>query len=444
MQNKQIEELYSFVGENLYFNIPDIEVQEKRYNSTLLLSFITALVGGKELIVGEPGLGKTTSAEYVSCLIYQLPLDIIWDSEVEGHPEQTEEKIKGRPDLGELNIGREEVIWSNFTQLQPKIVDEINRLPPSKQSIILKGCDTGIWRYLDELLVNEEYCLFATANYSDRGTTELLPPLLDRFDVEVESKHPGAIFSSEINGRKREVERIIRDIDLTKEINKVLKSKVEYEEKIKKIRELSKIYAAKLERELGIHTPTYEDREKIRGEIKSLELSEDAAAFLLTLIAELTFCYVYGQKRTAQSCEEGCHYVGYLCHAIENCASNRIPRSIKEYSRAVAWFLGEEEVSIEHLREIAPYALAHRIRWSDAFHSKYKKELRGDPVDIFLAKKAVSEVFNRYAEQKNDIKSALKNAYYVAEGKAGVEALAEGDHPIYKEIKKYVVKNEYT
>ncbi|MEM2989905.1 MAG: AAA family ATPase, partial [Halobacteria archaeon] len=203
MQNKQIEKLYSFVSENLYFNIPDIQVEEKGYNSTLLLSLITALTGGKELIVGEPGLGKTTSAEYISCLIYQLPLDIIWDSEVEGHPEQTEEKIKGRPDLGELNIGREEVIWSNFTQLQPKIVDEINRLPPSKQSIILKGCDTGIWRYLDELLVNEEYCLFATANYSDRGTTELLPPLLDRFDVEVESKHPGAIFSSEINGRKK-------------------------------------------------------------------------------------------------------------------------------------------------------------------------------------------------------------------------------------------------
>ncbi len=444
MENKQIEELYSFIGENLYFNIPDMAVQEKKYNSTLLLSLITALIGGKELIVGEPGLGKTTGAEYVSCLVYQLPLDTIWDSEVEGHPEQTEEKIKGRPDLGRLNAGQEEVIWSNFTQLQPKIVDEINRLPPSKQSLILKGCDTGIWRYLDELLLNEEYCLFATANYSDRGTTDLLPPLLDRFDVEVESKYPGAVYSSEIDGQKKEAEKIIRDFQLTREINRILKSKVEYEEKIKSIRDMSTKYASRLKRELGIETPGYEQREEIRKNVRGIPLSEDATAFLLTLIAELSFCHNYGQKRTNQMCEEGCHFVGYLCHSIENCASNRVPLSIKEYSRALAWFLGEKEVSIEHVREMAPFTLAHRIRWSETFLSRYKKEIRNDPATIFLAKKAVGEVFNRYAEQKNNIKSALKAAYYVEEGKAGIETLVQGDHPVYREIKSYVIKNGNT
>src|SRR4030066_47039 len=87
---KQVEELYRFINERLYFNRPDLEIKGERFNSAILLSLLTALKTGKELIIGEPGLGKTTSAEFVCSLIYQLPLGVIWGSEVSGHPEQTE------------------------------------------------------------------------------------------------------------------------------------------------------------------------------------------------------------------------------------------------------------------------------------------------------------------------------------------------------------------
>ena len=109
-----------------------------------------------------------------------------------GHPEQTEEKIVGRPNLGKLNQGEEVVVWSTFARLPVKIVDEINRLPETKQSLILDGLERGKWEYLNQGLINDEFCLFATANYQDQGTNTLVPPLLDRFDVVVESKHPGA------------------------------------------------------------------------------------------------------------------------------------------------------------------------------------------------------------------------------------------------------------
>ncbi len=95
--------IYQFISEHLYFNRPDMEIKGERFNSAILLSLLTGLKKGKELIIGEPGLGKTTSAEYVCSLIYQFPLGVIWGSEVSGHPEQTEEKIIGRPDLGKLN-----------------------------------------------------------------------------------------------------------------------------------------------------------------------------------------------------------------------------------------------------------------------------------------------------------------------------------------------------
>ncbi|HVO83939.1 MAG TPA: hypothetical protein VMU60_05895, partial [Syntrophobacteria bacterium] len=119
--------LYDFIQSHLYFNRPDLRLDGAAYNSSLLLNLLTAVLGGKSLIIGEPGLGKTTAAEYVGALFYRLPAGTLWASEVSGHPEQTEEKIIGRPDLGKLNQGQEEVVWSNFVQLPVKIVDEINR-----------------------------------------------------------------------------------------------------------------------------------------------------------------------------------------------------------------------------------------------------------------------------------------------------------------------------
>jgi MoxR-like ATPase len=126
---RKIRDIYGFIQDNLYLNRPDMRVGEESFNSALLFSLLTALNRGKQLIIGEPGLGKTTSAEYVAAMTYRLPLGLIWASEVSGHPEQTEEKIIGRPDLGRLNQGEEVVVWSYLAQLPIKIVDEINRLP---------------------------------------------------------------------------------------------------------------------------------------------------------------------------------------------------------------------------------------------------------------------------------------------------------------------------
>ena len=106
---KQVMEVYRFISDHLYFNRADLEVKGERFNSVILFSLLTALKKGKQLVIGEPGLGKTTSAEFVCSLVYEFPLGVIWGSEVSGHPEQTEEKIIGRPDLGKLNQGEEDV-----------------------------------------------------------------------------------------------------------------------------------------------------------------------------------------------------------------------------------------------------------------------------------------------------------------------------------------------
>lgn len=430
---KQVIDIYQFISDYLYFNRPDIEIKGEPYNSAILLSLLTGLLKGKELIIGEPGLGKTTSAEFICALVYQFPLGVIWGSEVSGHPEQTEEKIIGRPDLGKLNRGEEDVVWTNFSQVPVKIVDEINRLPETKQSMILDGVDRGNWEYLNEMIINDEYCLFATANYQDGGTNTIIAPLVDRFDVIVESRYPGPNLSFLI-GKSKGKDHILRHPKYEKDLYRILKSKITYEKKVPKLEEVCNAFGDYIQEALGVKPLRREDRDHIRTEMGNLELDLDANAFTRMLLAELSFCDRYGQKRIVEHCEEGCHYTGYLCHQIKNCASNRLPTSIKLYAQGLAWLLGDSKIDIEHVKAVLPFTLSHRIQWKDEVLSQKEKAKRDDPFQIFLAKEAVKIVSQRYREQSDHLKDALALGSRIFQG----ESLEppEGDHPIYSEIKK--------
>lgn len=430
---KQVMEIYQFISDHLYFNRPDIEIKGESYNSAILMSLLTGLAKGKELIIGEPGLGKTTSAEFICSLVYQFPLGVIWGSEVSGHPEQTEEKIIGRPDLGKLNQGEEDVVWTNFSQVPVKIVDEINRLPETKQSMILDGVDRGNWEYLNEMIINEEYCLFATANYQDGGTNTIIAPLVDRFDVIVESRYPGANLSFLI-GKSRGKDHVLRHPKYEKDLYRILKSKAAYEKKIPKLEEVCNAFGDYVHETLGVKPLQREDRNRIRADMGRLDLDLDASAFARMLLAELSFCDRYGQKRIVETCEDGCHYTGYLCRQIKNCASNRLPTSIKLFSQGLAWLLGDSVVDLEHLKTVMPFALSHRIQWKDEVLSQKERARRDDPFQIFLAKEAVKTVSQRYREQSDHLKEAFALGSKIFQGES-LEPM-EGDHPIYAEIKR--------
>ena len=168
--------------------------------------------------------------------------------------------------------------------------------------------------------------------------------------------------------------------------------------------------------------------------MQELPLDLDANAFLRIVIAELSFCYKYGQKRSDERCEEGCHYTGFLCHHIKNCISNRFPISVRTYSQSLAWLQGDQAVRIDHIKAVLPYTLAHRVQWKDEYVAQKQVSSRRDPLQIYVAKEAANELHKRYSEQSHHIKNALAAAYQVFSGKE-LEPI-EGDHPIYAEIKR--------
>lgn len=424
-------DIYAYIRDHLYLNRPDLWVNDEEFNAALLMSLLVGLSQGKALIIGEPGLGKTTSVEYVGALLYRIPLGTIWKAEVAGHPEQTEEKIIGRPDLGKLNLGEEVVVWSHFVLLPVKIVDEINRLPETKQSMILNGVDRGNWEYLNDAVINREYCLFATANYQDRGTHTIIAPLMDRFDVLVESRHPGANISGML-GANGDREMMLRHGELEEAFRDLLSQSMPYSTRMQKLDALSDQFGDYLSNDTDIPSLTRAERLMACDQKNQIPFTVDFNAFLRVVISELSFCYHYGQKRSGDLCDEGCHFSGYLCGKVTNCLSNRFPKSARSLSRALAWLLGDEAVGVQHLEAVLPFVLAHRIQWRDQAVAEFEKELRNDPLEIHLAKKAVREMLRRYREQPHRIQKALSIACRIAEGE--ILTPMTGDHPLFYEI----------
>ena len=432
--------IYRYIRDHLYLNRPDMTVAGEDFNSALLMSLLVGLCRGKALIIGEPGLGKTTSVEYVGALLHRIPLGIIWRGEVSGHPEQTEEKIIGRPDLGKLNQGEEVVVWSYFTLLPVKIVDEINRLPETKQSIILNGVDRGNWEYLNDAIINREYCLFATANYQDRGTNTIIAPLMDRFDVMVESRHPGANLSGLLSANG-DHESTLRHEALEQEFQHVLSEPIAYNRRIQKLDALSDQFGDFLSNEGDIPSLTHAERSVVHEQKSRIPFDVDFNAFLRVVIAELSYCHHYGQKRSGEICQEGCHFSGYLCRNIKNCLSNRFPKSTRSLAGALAWLLGDQTVGLRHLEAVLPYTLAHRIQWKEPAVAECEQEPRNDPLEIHLAKQAVREMARRYREQAHRVQQALATACRIAEGE--METPVEGDHPLFHEILKDLGRKAY-
>jgi hypothetical protein len=180
----------------------------------------------------------------------------------------------------------------------------------------------------------------------------------------VESKYPGANLSFLI-GKTNRKEHLLRHPKYEKELHRLLNSKISYEKKIPKMEEICDAFGEYVSETSGVRPLRRQDRDQIRAEMDGIGLDLDASAFVRMLLAEFSFCERYGQKRSVENCEEGCHYTGYLCHQIKNCASNRLPMSIKQYAQGLAWLMEDSETDIEHVKLVIPYTLAHRVQWKD-------------------------------------------------------------------------------
>ncbi len=393
-----MKRLYDLICTRLYYGDERLEVNREKYDPLVLFGILTLILDGKELIFGEYGSGKTTSSERIASLVKAVPLEFVQAATIHGHPEQTEEKIKATLDLAALEKGGKEVVRWKITPFCPAIIiDEINRLPPGKQSMLLNEVDRSIWSYRGSTLITTNKAFFATINYQDTGTTKLIPPLLDRFDIAVETGRIHPV-------RKRFIRRgvndgFLRDARLTEEMIAHI-HELNGKEAEKYVKEVSSDFREKIMERLKkegikLEIPTWNEMRKMRKEIEKIDVSDDVELFLDYLSQE-AYCQL-GRKDFARC--DGCHYAGYICSDIYS-ISNRAERSVFIYSKALAWFEGGD-VSLSHVMAVLPYALWHRGGVSDAKLAEVR-DVEKDTSDEFHAvKDAIAKAMRRWEEHRN-------------------------------------------
>ena len=432
-QLNKFKELYNFISNNIYYSRNDFDLTNKSYNSALLLGLSSAVLNGKLLYVGEYGLGKTTLSETISSLIYLLPRKIYNSSSIKGNPEIANDQVIGRPNLGELNQGKEKVIWSEFVLSRPKIVDEINRIPSNKQNLLLTGMQTDRWSYLNSTLEVEDCPWFATRNYSDAGNTGIIPPLLDRFELAVESKSPGLNnfrsmrYHKSISLDSKDLEDAYYDL-----LSRQHLTKKEFNEELGQIK---RAYKSITESKTGLELFTERDLNQINEEVKSIEFDQDSNFLFDVIISELGSCQLFGQKRTNQDCPTDCHFSNYACNVVQNDFSTRTVLTIDKYSKMLAWIEGKKRVEKTHLKRIAPFALWHKIKVKEEYLQEISEQKREDALEVEATKKIIDEIEKRQHKLIPKQKEVVQNI--ISENvQRAIDVSKRMDHPVFKEYLK--------
>ena len=309
------------------------KVQSKILPEILSLCVLNALVPNSAMIlVGGHGGGKTTLVKLLGRMFTATSLNEIENSIIRGHPQLTEEKLIGTLKLGKLmKDGEEEVVWRQFVINFWKIIDEVNRLTPYAQDILLSLLAEGTVKYYDSIKTISKFCLFATINPNDVGTFELSQPFLDRFGISVPISMPAS-----------------HDLQL------ILSGKDEKYLAYDQLIQVPKILIIDELMEIWYY-------------VNRINFSSEVNTFIHAIIREFTLCSRVDKGNTedlkpSTGLCSGCHFntAQNICNKIDTILSVRVAKDLLRYSKALAWLLGISMIDVNIVNTIAPYVISHR------------------------------------------------------------------------------------
>jgi MoxR-like ATPase len=309
------------------------KIETRELPEILTLCILNAIVPNSAmLLVGGHGGGKTTLVKLLGRMFTGKSLSKIEQAIIRGHPQLTEEKIVGTLNLAKLMQGEEEVKWKKFIKKFWKIIDEVNRLTPYAQDILLSLLAESTVKYYDQIESIEKYSLYATINPQDIGTFELSHPFLDRFGISVPISMP-----------------VSHDLKL------ILSGK---DEKYSGYDEFVQVPEVLIIDELM----------EIWGKVDKYLYSNKVNDYIHAIIREYTLCDRVDKGNTedlrpSTGLCSGCHFNTdqNVCNKCDTILSVRVAKDLLRYSKALAWLLGLKEVDINIVNTIAPYVISHRM-----------------------------------------------------------------------------------
>jgi MoxR-like ATPase len=343
--------------------------QKKNLPEILTLCVLNAIVPNSAILLkGGHGGGKTTLIKLLGRMFTSKTLNHIEESIVRGHPQITEEKLVGTLKLGKLmKEGKEIVVWKKFTKSFWKIIDEVNRLTPYAQDILLSLLAEGTVKFYDSILTINKFSLFATINPQDVGTFDLSKPFLDRFGISVPISMPSS-----------------RDLQL------ILTGK---DEKYAGYDELIQVPGILVIDELM----------EIWYYVNRIKIEQEANNYIHAIVREYTLCDRIDKgnaedlKPSTGLCS-GCHFntAQNVCNKIDSILSVRVAKDLLRYAKALAWLLGLKIIDLNIINTIAPYVIAHRVEYSQ--RELEKAPYWGDKYEF--SKNILSIIKNRFMKRK--------------------------------------------
>lgn len=335
-----------------YLSETSKKVSTRKLPEILSLCVLNAIVPNSAmLLIGGHGGGKTTLVKLLGRMFTANSLNEIENSIIRGHPQLTEEKLIGTLKLGKLmKEGEEEVVWRQFVTNFWKIIDEVNRLTPYAQDILLSLLAEGTVKYYDSIATINKFCLYATINPHDVGTFDLSQPFLDRFGISVPISMPGS-----------------HDLQL------ILTGKDEKYSGMDELIQVPKILSI-------------DELMEIWYFVNRITFTPEVNNYIHAIIREFTLCSRVDKGNTedikpSTGLCSGCHFntAQNICNKTDSILSVRVAKDLLRYSKALSWLLGIEKVDVNIVNTIAPYVISHRVLYvkreldkSPYFGNKYE------------------------------------------------------------------------
>lgn len=367
---------------------------EQSYSSFVLLPLLTFAVRGRCLLIGGPGRGKTSSALLMGLLAgYSLPQ--VRRAVQHGHPQLTVQDMFGTPLPRDLvaaeSLADIDVAWRTWLGMRVKIVDEYNRIPTRTQSALLTVLADSYVEVFDQLYETPPSAWYLTANDdAGGGTFQVVDALRDRIDVVVRALAFNPRFLGDLVDRLEHRRRPESAVP-----GSVIFTEAEHDA----------LHAAVLAIPLPVPV-----RRRIEYFASQLEVLPSAARQL-----------EYRTKDTARLAGRDVHDLLTADGARDPYAdigmqtltgmSVRALQSLVTYAKAMAYFRGNPEVTLEDVAAILPFVLHDKIQPdldAAAFEDKGRAALRTDRIswlrDLFTT---ACREFDRESLDRDDPVGAI-------------------------------------
>jgi len=314
------------------------------YSSFVLLPLLNLVARRRCLLIGGPGRGKTASAMLMG-LLAGYPIREVKRAIQHGQPQMTIADLLGNPLPADLVGARKmediTIAWRKWLTMRVKIIDEYNRIPTRTQSALLTVMADNYAEILDQIYECPEAAWYLTANDdAGGGTYPVIEALRDRIDVVVRALHFNSRFLGDLLAR---IEAGVKPEEMVPP--QIVFTEAEIDRAGRDV--LAVALPPPLRRRLEFFASQFEFCEPAAQQLeyKTKDTVKLASIDLQQVLAQDT----------------GKDKVKDLSTQTKNGLSVRSLLTLLVFVKAMAYFRGSREVSLEDLRQIVPFVLHDKL-----------------------------------------------------------------------------------